>query len=111
MRASLASRTSCLAVVLSAWLLSLQLVPSTSGWFVDGLIQPTRSEDSFDRHLAGREACMRWLRSFEIRNSMSPSRRAKALRRCIEGSVVTDENSTLFGASRLLARDAGRNRR
>ncbi len=111
MRVSLASRTSGLAVVLSAWLLSLQLVPSTSGWFVDGLFQPTRSEDSFDRQLAGREACMRWLRSFQTRNSMSPSRRAEALRRCFEGSAVTDENSTLYGASRLPARDAGRNRR
>ena len=111
MCASFASRRSCLAVVLSVWLLSLQLVSSTSGWFADGPFQLVRSEDSFDRRLAGREACTRWLRSFQIRNSMSPSRRADALRRCFEGSVVTDESSTPVRASRLLARDAERNRR
>ena len=53
MRASLTSRKSFLAVVLSAWLLSLQLVLSTSTWFADGLLQLTRSEDGFDRQLAG----------------------------------------------------------
>ncbi len=92
MCASHASRTGRLADAISACLLSLQLGFPSAGWGVDSLFQPTRSEHGSDRQLGGREACTRWLRSFEMRNRMSPSRRAEALRRCSGGSFAIDEN-------------------